>query len=76
MQMLLQGSAVVPQQCQHTTHRLTSGQQANVSEEGVVDLEGVERVQASMVDGGHQDVLLTLAAAASCTLRIYLSDML
>ena len=59
-----------------TVHGLTSGQQANVSEEGVVDLEGVERIQASMIYGRHQDVLLAFAAGASGTLKTHLADML
>ena len=56
-------------------HGLTSGQQANVSEEGVVDLEGIEGIQAGVIDGGHQDVLLALAAAASGTLIICFADL-
>lgn len=42
--------------------RHTSRQQANVGEEGVVDHKGVEGVQACVIHGAHQDVLVALAA--------------
>ena len=60
--MLLPASVPLLGNATCTMHGHTSGQQANVSEEGVIDLEGIEGIQASVVDGRHQDVLLALAA--------------
>ena len=41
---------------------VTSRKEADVVQEGVVDHEGVQGIQASVVHCGHQDVLVTLAA--------------
>lgn len=42
----------------------TCRKESNVVEEGVVDLEAVERVHASVIEGGNEDVLVALAAHA------------
>lgn len=75
MQLLLRGAAAFLSNAACALHGLglTSRQQADVSEEGVVDLKGIEGIQASMIYGGHQDVLLALAAAAPCTLTMYVT---
>jgi len=41
---------------------ITSREETDVVDEGVVDDKGVEGVQASMIHCGHQDVLVALAA--------------
>ncbi len=42
----------------------TCRKESNVIEEGVVDLDAVERVHTSVIEGGHEDVLVALAAQA------------
>ena len=42
----------------------TCRKESNVVEEGVVDLEAVERVHASVIKGANEDVLVAIAAQA------------
>jgi len=49
---------------------ITSREETDVVEEGVVDDKGIEGIQASVVHCGHQDVLVALAAQHNARLSI------